>query len=186
MRKERIFPHHYYHIYNRGVNSGKIFFTEDNWNFFLRRLRHYCLPEKGLIIAYCLMPTHYHLLAYVLCDDFGRQVMHPFSISYTKAVNKQQERSGHLFQGPFQFKRIDEDTYLTHLTRYIHKNPVAAGYVDQPADWVYSSYLDYIDQRQGTLPVKDRILNSFSSPQAYQRFVEETQETKTISHLMLD
>lgn len=187
MRKEKLIPNHYYHIYNRGVDRGKIFFAAENWKFFLRRLRYYCPPEKGRIIAYCLMPTHYHLLIYVNCQDFGHQVMHPFTISYTKAINKQQDRVGHLFQGTFQAKRVDQDAYLTQLTGYIHNNPVAAGYVQHPQDWTYSSYLDYVGQRKGTLPAKEIVLDYFASPKDYQRFVaEDPQDLKKISHLLLD
>lgn len=186
MRKEKLIPNNNYHIYNRSVDRDKIFFVEENWEFFLRRLRYYDPSEEGRIIAYCLMPTHYHLLVYVCCKDFGQKVMHPFTISYTKAVNKQQERVGHLFQEPFQAKPVDEDAYLAHLTRYIHNNPVTAGYVDTPADWVYSSNLDYIDQRQGTLPDKDYVLGYFASPHEYRRFVEKDTVKKDISHLMLD
>jgi REP element-mobilizing transposase RayT len=53
----------YYHIYNRGVNYQNIFFNQENWLFFLRLLRRYCTPDKAAIIAYCLMPNHYHILS---------------------------------------------------------------------------------------------------------------------------
>ena len=62
MRKTKLIAGHYYHIYNRGVNRGRIFFQRQNWGFFLRRWRAYCLPELADVIAYCLMPTHYHIL----------------------------------------------------------------------------------------------------------------------------
>jgi putative transposase len=54
----------YYHLYNRGHNRGRIFFARENYMFFLRRLCEYVLPVLD-VVAYCLMPTHYHLLVWV-------------------------------------------------------------------------------------------------------------------------
>jgi REP element-mobilizing transposase RayT len=117
----------YYHIYNRGVNYQNIFFNQENWLFFLRLLRRYCTPDKAAIIASCLMPNHYHMLVYLKTEVFGEEVMQPFMVSYTKAVNKQQGRVGPIFQGPYQAKWVNNERYLLHLTRYIHLNPVTAG-----------------------------------------------------------
>ena len=104
MRKEKLQSGEIYHIYNRGVNRDNIFFSPDNWVFFLRRWQKICTTHQGETLAYCLMPNHYHLLVRVFVDDFGLRVMQPFTVSYTKAVNKQEGRVGPLFQGPFQAK----------------------------------------------------------------------------------
>ena len=186
MRKEKLIPDHYYHIYNRGVNYGNIFFLDDNWNFFILRFRKNCLQEYGRLIAYCLMPNHYHLLIYIIGENFAKRVMQPFAVSYTKAINKQHKRVGPLFQGPFQSKRVDNLSYLEHLSRYIHRNPVAAGLVSYPAQWIYSSYQDYIGLRDGSLPYREPILDNFSSPAEYEQFVEDVQDETTISHLVFD
>jgi REP element-mobilizing transposase RayT len=186
MRNEKIVPDQYYHLYNRGVNYGQIFFQEDNWKFFLSRLRRYFRAESGRIVAYCLMPNHYHLLVYVSSENFSTRVMQPFGISYTKAINKQQNRVGSLFQGPFQAKRVNDLSYLEHLSRYIHRNPVVAGLVSSPKDWIYSSYLDYIGWRDGSLPFKEAILIYFHSPEEYMHFVEEDQDEKAIVHLTFE
>ena len=91
-----------YHVYNRGVNCQPIFFCEENWGFFLRRLRRYFVPEQVEILTYCLMPNHYHLLVRLNGDGFSKRVMQPFGVSYTKAVNKQQGRVGPLFKDLFR------------------------------------------------------------------------------------
>jgi putative transposase len=178
----------YYHLYNRGVNRQSIFFCDANWSYFLKRLREYCQPEWIDIITYCLMPNHYHLLVYLKINELSAQIMHPFTVAYTKAINRQQKRIGPLFQGPFQAKKIDRNEYLTHLSRYIHLNPVSAGFVEHPAQWAFSSYRDYIGLRNGSLPRPEIILSQFPSRQTYTEFVESYTESQrgVIEHLMLD
>ena len=173
MRKVTIHQDYYYHVYNRGVNHNNIFFHRRNWLFFLRRLGYYFKPELADVVAYCLMPNHYHLLVHVHSDKFAQQVMHPFGISYAKAINKEQSREGRLFQGPFQAKLVDSNDYLLHLTRYIHFNPVEAGFVVSPEEWEFSSYKDYIGLRQGKLPKPESLGNDFLKGDEYVRFCLE-------------
>ena len=125
------------------------------------------------------MPNHYHLLVRIRGEDVRKRVMQPLAVSYAKSIKKQQQRSGHLFQGSFQARLVDNDAYLKWLSRYIHLNPVAAGLVAEPADWAYSSYRDYAGLRQGTLPDCDFILSQFPSRQAYDAFVETPARLKT-------
>ena len=188
MRKTKFLAGHYYHLYNRGVNRRPIFFQEENWGFFIKRMRRYCQPDLIDTIAYCLMPTHYHWLVYLKTDALSSKIMHPLGISYTKAINRQQNRVGPLFQGPFKAKHVDKQAYLVHLTRYIHLNPVASGLVQSPADWTYSSYRDYVGLRDGSLPHPDIILAQFASRVDYQAFVESTNaaDFKSIEHLLMD
>jgi hypothetical protein len=98
------------------------------------------------------------ILVYLKTEVFGEEVMQPFMVSYTKAINKQQGRVGPIFQGPYQAKWVNNERYLLHLTRYIHLNPVTAGFVDRPEDWAYSSYQDYVGLRPGTLPQPEPVL----------------------------
>ena len=98
------------------------------------------------------MPNHYHLLVHVNCDNFSKSVMQPFLVSYTKAINKQQNRVGPLFQGPFQARLVKNEAYLLELATYIHLNPVHSGLVVSPEAWAYSSFREYIGFRKGTLP----------------------------------
>jgi putative transposase len=163
----------FYHIYNRGVNRGPIFFCEENWSFFLRQMEAFFKPDLVEITAYCLMPTHYHLLVLLKTDNFSELVMQPFATSYSKAVNRQNKRVGPLFQGRFQAKRIEKDSHLLQLSRYLHLNPVKAGLVEHPSDWLYSSYRDYLGIRKNSLVKPGIIIDHFSSVQAYQVFVED-------------
>ncbi len=65
---------HCYHLNNRGVNRQPIFFEKENWAFFLGRLRFYCRADLVDILAYCLTPTHYHLLVHLQSDDLGHKI----------------------------------------------------------------------------------------------------------------
>ena len=182
----------YYHVYNRGNNRQDVFFERENYLFFLRRVRKYLVGDTQetsevwtTIIAYCLMPNHFHLLVCPHDDELSRR-MQRFSISYTKAMNKRYDRVGSLFQGQFQAVLVDRNEYLLHLSRYLHLNPVEAGLVKRPGDWEFSSYRDYIGLRQGTLPMPDIILSQFPTPKAYQEFVEsyKLSDRDIIAHLL--
>ena len=177
----------YYHLYNRGVNRQPIFFERENYLFFLRKLREYLVPTTIDVIAYCLMPTHYHLLVYLRTDDLSRP-MQRWLLSYTKAVNKRHQRIGSLFQGRFQAVSVDTDAYLLHLSRYIHLNPVLAGLAQHPEEWEFSSYREYVGLRPGTLPRAEVILNLLGSVRAYQDFVASyaDAECERIRHLTME
>jgi putative transposase len=171
-RTVKLIAGNYYHFYNRGVNRQPIFFFTDNWGFFIREMRRYFLPEYIDILAYCLMPNHYHLLVYLKTDEISKKVMQPFGTSYVKAINRQQGRVGPLFQGPFKARQVDNAAYFAHLTRYIHLNPVRAKLADGPAEWPFSSYNDYTGARRGSLPNTEIVLAEFDGRDAYRAFVE--------------
>jgi putative transposase len=141
----------FYHIYNRGNNRQNIFFDRENYLHFLRLMREHLANNGVDILAYCLMPNHYHFLVY-LQDDNLSAAMHRLSVAYTKGINKRFDRCGALFQGRFQSIHVNDTNYLIHLSRYIHLNPVKAGFVDRPEEWEFSSYREYARLRSGTLP----------------------------------
>lgn len=182
-RRVELVAGEYYHVYNRGVDRQSIFFERSNYLFFLRGLRTRA-AGRAIVIAYCLMPNHFHLLVRPLDGGFA-DVMQAFGTSYCKAINKSRDRVGPLFQGRFQAIHIDREEYLTHLSRYIHLNPVAAGMIRGPEEWEFSSYRDYIGLRNGTLPEKRPVMVSFTSAESYRRFVEsavgsEKKETRLL------
>ena len=150
-------------------------------------MRKYLIPDILDVVAYCLMPNHYHLLVLLKVDDLSRPIQR-FSLSYTKAVNKRYERVGALFQGRFKAIAVDTDEYVLHLSRYIHLNPVRAGLVALPEEWEFSSYREYIGIRQGTLPKFSIVLDQFRSRKDYKEFVASyTQKQKqTIEKLTID
>ncbi|TVQ17190.1 MAG: transposase, partial [Leptolyngbya sp. DLM2.Bin15] len=91
----------YYHLYNRGNNYQDIFFCRDNYLHFLRLLRRHLVEQSIDLLAYCLMPNHYHLLIQSQTLDVSSR-MRSLSLAYTKAINRRHGRVGSLFQGRFQ------------------------------------------------------------------------------------
>jgi len=172
----------YYHFYNRGNNRQAIFFESDNYLYFLSGIKKYLVPVVN-IVAYCLMPTHYHILVRVKpqTSEVSLQVsraMQKFLISYTKAINKRFERVGSLFQGQFQAKPIQTYPHLLNLCVYIHANPVKDGLVALPEDWIYSNYLEWLGERNGKLVDQEFIQEHFGSPVEYQELVMHFLKTR--------
>lgn len=132
-----------FHVYNRGVARERIFPRSGFYVFFLLRVRRYFQSPDAALLAYCLMPNHFHLLLEVKRDALPRG-MHGLQMSYSKAVNEELRRVGPIFQGRYHAKSVSTDEQLLHLTRYIHLNPVDAGLASRPDQWPYSSYRAYV------------------------------------------
>ncbi|MDF5715221.1 MAG: transposase [Rhizonema sp. NSF051] len=177
----------FYHIYNRGNNRQEIFFERENYVYFLRLIKEHLIVNAVDIVAYCLMPNHYHFLVY-LRDETISDAMKSLSLSYTKAINKRFNRSGVLFQGRFQSIYISQTDYLVNLSRYIHLNPVKAGLVQQPEEWEFSSYLEYAGLRQGTLPKTEYIKMQCQEESAAQQFLVDRNlpDSDDFKRLLLD
>ena len=130
-KRPEFIPGSYYHIYNRGANKQTIFNDRSNYIFVIQNLKKYSIKFDLSVIAYCLLPNHYHLLIRQNGDyPTGLLVQRVFN-SYTKAYNKSYSHSGTLFEGPYLIKIVNDDTYLSHLCKYIHLNPLRAGLVEK-------------------------------------------------------
>jgi len=142
------------------------------------------------IIAYCLMPTHLHLILHQLREGGISRFMNNVLNSYSRYFNLKHKRKGPLWQGRFKKILVEHEEQLLHLTRYIHLNPVTAYLVNQAEEWRASSYGEYIHE----LPQEDRLCNYSefididSAP--YKKFVEEgivnQRELARIQKLFLD
>jgi putative transposase len=174
-RRQILFsPDRYYHLYNRGNNKGKIFLDDENYFYFLKKMNEYFGKAGIEIIAYCLMPNHYHVLAHLpritrfpiyskfnpvknrksgkkiseippeIYSNNFSNVIRSFTISYSKSFNSWNKRTGHVFQGNFQAREIVDLNTLVLVCRYIHLNPVRAGLASKPDEWIYSDYSKWI------------------------------------------
>ena len=133
-RTIQFLPENYYHIYNRGNNQQEIFLEDENYRHFLKRLVHYYNIASIEVVAFCLMPNHYHLLITLVREINFSNIMRSFTTSYVKSFNGWHKRVGHFFQGDFQARQIDSTEYLMQVCRYIHRNPVKAGLTAFPEE----------------------------------------------------
>jgi len=152
------------------VDRQPIFFREPNYRYFVEVVRKSLQRHAIDLIAYCLMPNHFHVLLRSRLDDAPRKFMSSVQGSYAQAINRQRGRSGPLFQGRFRCVRVECDEQLMHVAGYIHLNPVRAGLVVRPQDWVYSNYADVIGMRTGGISDSALVPGQFATGDAYGQF----------------
>lgn len=213
-RKDPIVTSHIYHIFNRGVNKGDIFFTDEDYSRFLNVAIHYktssikfsdSFPDtvsgksgkssfgessRVKVLAYCLMPNHFHLLIKQLVEGGITSYMRHLANSYSHYVNIKYKREGPLFQGRFKNVLIESDEQLVHVSRYIHLNPLVSNLVTDLKNFKWSSYLDYISDNKSDFCDTDLVLGYFKSKQDYEHFVLDQadygKELERIKHLTFD
>lgn len=202
----------YYHIYNRGVEKRIIFQDEQDYKVFLTYLKVYLNPSRKPgnrsviiknktfktytrplnnyhqqleLLAYCLMPNHFHLLVRQNGNRIIESFMRSLLTKYSVYFNKRYDRVGSLFQGPYKAVLVENDNQLLHLSRYIHLNPATTNTTkDSPLYALhkgYSSYADYIEKRHTLWLKTKQVLSFFKTAQktglrdvlSYQSFVED-------------
>lgn len=173
-------PDSYYHVYNRGVNKRLIFLDDQDYSVFLSYVRRHLSASKGVdssgriyrhyesveLLAFCLMPNHFHMLLYTQEDPRQiAQFMQSVCVAYSVYFNKRYKRVGHLFQGRFRAVRVSSDMYLEHISRYIHLNPV------EYRVWKWSSFSYYIKNEDTDWLHVSRVLSMFSGD--YEKFASD-------------
>ncbi|WP_439483512.1 transposase [Cyclobacterium plantarum] len=157
-------PDKLYHFYNQGNNRETIFFSRENYLYFLKKFRKYVWPHCQ-VLAYCLMPNHFHFLINTTKDSVVETKVGSLVVpalnngfrlllsSYAQAINKQEGRSGSLFRQKTKAKLLEDNikSYPFICFNYIHQNPLIAGLVKKLEDWEYSSFMDYAGFRNGSL-----------------------------------
>lgn len=178
----------YYHIYNRGVEKRNIFLDEQDNAVFLSYLKKYLDPHLGSdpksfakevdLLAFCLMPNHFHLLAKQITLSGITKLMRAICTKYVMYFNRKYNRVGTLFQGKYKAVTINEDIYLLHLSRYIHLNPFPGS---DPKSYQFSSYFYYLGEKSADWIKPSEILGFFRTAKktslkdclSYQSFVED-------------
>jgi putative transposase len=191
----RLFPNgEIFHICNKSISNYEIFRNEKFFDRFLIAINYYnntqlkfslsrALREKlylsniifrkskniVYIVAFCIMPDHYHLLVKINNEELFSKYISNIENSYTRYFNKLCGRKGPLWQSRFQAASITNNEILLHVHRYIHLNPTTAGLVENPRDWKWSSYNSYISDKK-ILAINSEV--SIKSINKYKDFVE--------------
>lgn len=211
----------YYHIYNRGVERRQIFGDKKDCIMFQRFLKQYLSPKDRLemfltpkdridriakvnmsgqieILAFALMPNHFHLLLRQTEEYSIATFMQRLFTSYVLYFNKKYKRIGPLFQDTYKAVLVQDDSYLLHLSSYIHlnsKNLSGRNDIDYSE---FCSYPYYLGEKEGMWIHPEFVLDYFSGSvdrkrTAYKNFVEKIETTgsliispKTRSEILLD
>lgn len=209
-----------YHVFNRGIDRRSIFTNKRGLyraQSLIKFYRHKEIParfsqvmhqpqdirEKILeklyageriinILAYCLMPNHFHFLLKQTNDKGIATFISNFSNAYTKYFNTKAERTGPLLEGVFKAVHIESEEQLIHVSRYIHLNPVASSIIpkEQLNNYLWSSYPEYIEMSDTVICEKELVLSYFKSVAEYQKFMEDqidyAKQLEAIKHLILE
>ncbi len=216
MRKDLLRSGYLYHICSKSIAGYNIFRSEEDYSRFIEMIRYYAFERPPVkfsiyqklsltenidlfkelgnrsrvvdIIAYCIMPTHIHLLLAQLMDNGISIFMKNLLNSYTRYFNIKNKRKGPLWQGRFRSILIETDEQLLHLTRYIHLNPTSNDLVERPEEWIYSSYKEYVSKRGGSICNFRRYIEMKTG--VYKKFVETQRDYQKklaeIKHLLLE
>ena len=174
-----------YHVILRGINRQVIFEDDKDRAKLLETLKYYKAISKYEIFAYCLMDNHVHLLIKECEEEIGRSIKR-ISSSYVYWFNAKYERIGHLFQERFKSETVEDDRYFLTVLRYIHQNPVRAGLTKKLGDYLWSSYLEYIEGKYKLIDI-DFALEMLAEDrraalEQYDKFMNEFNEDKCLDH----
>ena len=211
-----------YHIFNRGVERRNVFTNKREYDRMLGVMRYYSfadvpmkyslfiestdldqsyvidkLRKKGVreikIIAYCLMPNHFHLiLRQEIIGGISRFISN-VSNSYCKYFNTKHNRVGPLFQGAFKAVWVETDEQLVHLSRYVHLNPISSFLIKEKDldTYFWSSLHEYLSKDSiETLSDPSIVLDIYGKDSRYREFVHDqihySQELEKIKHLIIE
>jgi len=220
-RKTILATGEHYHVFNRGVNKTPMFINKLHYKRGIQSLNYYqsskppmsfskflklSTKERSIVansmkqksqlvtlLAYCLMPNHFHLLLRQEFDNGISDYLRLFQNSYTRYFNLKQDRIGPLWQGQFKAVHIEDDDQLLHTCRYIHLNPLTSFLVKDVSalqNYHWSSFQEYIKPSKNDLCKQNVILSFFNNTPNFVKFTEDQasyqQSLKLISHLTID
>lgn len=189
MMKKNIFPlqpERIYHIYNRGINGGPLFFDHQNYLYFQKLITQKVKPIAK-IYSYCLLKNHFHLLVKIESEAkiralfpeknqttietiISQQFSNTFN-SYSQAINKRYARTGKLFELPFRRRDIDSSEKLVTTILYINQNPVKHGITKDGFSYPYSSASDIIKNNNIFIEIDD-IINLFDGVDGFKNSLQ--------------
>jgi putative transposase len=135
-----VIPGHPQHVIVRGNNRGPIFYADEDYQFYLEKLKLVCDRHSCDVHAYILMTNHVHLLITPHMQESISKAMQMLGRYYVQYFNYNYERTGTLWEGRYKAALIDSDNYALTCYRYIELNPVRADMVGHPGEYPWSSY----------------------------------------------
>ncbi len=185
---ELLKPEYYYHIYNRGINGEQLFKQERNYDYFLKQYAKYIEPI-ATTYAYVLMGNHFHFLISIKSEEQIRKhipskpdvpiehiISQQFSKlfnSYAQAINKQEKRTGGLFEEPFRRILIGSEAYAAQMVYYIHFNPQKHKFVADFKTYPHSSYASFVQKGFTRIP-REQVFEWFGGINAFFAYHDET------------
>jgi putative transposase len=144
-----------YHAINRGNNRAAVFADDEDHLAFLESLAATRDRYPFRLFGYCLMTNHFHLLLRPEPEQSISRILQSLTVTHTWRYHKQNQSSGHVWQGRFKSPVVQDDVHLLVVLRYIEANPLRAGMVADPAEYRWSSF------QQHGMGRDDPLLSSF-------------------------
>ncbi|HPW67736.1 MAG TPA: transposase [Salinivirgaceae bacterium] len=169
----------YFHIVNHSVDGRKLYYDPGDYKTYLYLFKKE-LDYKVTVIAYCLMPNHFHLLLRQNESEAITSLLEKTHKKYACYYNKKYDRKGRIFRSPLNHIETPTDTYLLNACAYIHGNPVQAGLVGFPEEWEYSNFREYLRMRKGTLYSEQFLMDYIGNPEFYRLNVIDIARKKSM------
>ncbi len=174
-----------YHVINRSNGRFKIFRKDADYTAFEKILEEAHKKYPIRILAYCLMPNHWHLLLKPYKTGDLSVFMRTLTLTHTQRWHAHYHRVGygHLYQGRFKSFPVEEDEYFIQAARYIESNPLRAELVKKAQDWHWSSLWRRLKGDKG----EKALLSSWPipAPKNYVKLLNKQQEEKELELIRL-
>lgn len=155
-----------YHVYNRSNNKVPIFKRSEDFLYFMELLRKYSRKFCLKIYHWVIMTNHYHLLLELEKPKQISKIMAGLSKSYSCHHHQVYSSAGYLWQGRFKMQPIQKESYLFACGRYIERNPVRAGIVNEIYEYSYSSARYYCLGENDGITTEDQAFRTFGQDAA--------------------
>jgi putative transposase len=145
-----------FHVINRGVRRWRLFDQPGEYRLFLDLMREAYERFPVRILAYCLMPNHFHLVLWPSTDNDMRQFMHWLTGTHARRWHlwRGSTGTGPVYQGRFRAIPVQTETHLQTVCRYVERNALRAGLVTSAEEWAFSS-LHQRDRGRATVPLAE-------------------------------
>ncbi len=165
-----------YHVYNRTSRGEHVFERDEEALTFVSLLDRVKQRDALVVFAWCLMSNHFHIALRAGPIPISRS-MRSLQQMTASRFNARHGVLGRLWQGRYKAKLVEDQRYLNGLLGYIHLNPVAAGLVDDPAEYRWSGHREIVGPTRQAITDVDEVLTLFgetrgAARRAYVRAIE--------------